>query len=203
MILNIIKGMIDKWYWDRFIIYTVPFLIVIIIYFIRKNTLKLDPYIFFACALLCILAGNWGNLSATSFLIFAFYAISKIKKMIFIFLGFLILTIILKFVFLIRDGTIIDTVVYLIGFEFILFIYFNMIHPKKENIIILLNEDEINKTIIRLLTKGYRNKEIANIVNLSTNAITKRIENMRIKYRCKTNEEMIFRFTKNKKITLI
>ncbi len=199
-IINTIKSIIDKWHYTRFVIYVCPFIIVFFIYLLLKNSLKCDPYIFFACGILCILAGNWGNLSGVIFLIFSFYSLEHNEQTIFIVAGLLILTIILKFVFLMRDGTILDVIMYCIGFEFSLLIYFNMIHPRQEPVIIY--EDEINKKILIYLIQGFRTKEIAKKLNISGNAVIKRIAGMREKYNTGNNEQLIYKIMKNVKIGL-
>jgi hypothetical protein len=198
MILNIIKGFINQWYYDRFIIYVIPFIIVLFFYFFVKTSLQYDPYIFFICSILCILAGNWGNLSGTVFLIFSLYAI-KYKGMILLLFAILILTIILKFVFLMRDGSILDVIQYCIGFEFVLLIYFNMMHPKRN---FVLQEDKINIQILDYLIQGYKIKEIAVRLNLTYNAVAKRLEKMRIKYSCSNNTQMICSFMKTGQLRL-
>lgn len=197
MILNFIKGIIKNWPLERYIYFVIPFLITIIIYFFIKKTYKIDPYIFFACVLLCVLIGNWSDLSGTSFLIFTLFAMANDKIMIYIFFTFLIITISLKFIFLSENNSILDVIMYLIGFEFILAIYFNMIHPKTK---IDINEDEINKKILKLLIQGNVIKQIAYKINLSGNAVAKRLENMRSKYNCKNNVQLISHFYKEGKI---
>ncbi len=198
-IINAIKGIVYNWHYIRFLIYVCPFIIVFVIYLLSKN-LKCDPITFFIGGILCILAGNWGNLSAMTFFIFAFYCMDYDVKIILILFGLIILTVILKFRFLLRDGDMLDAIQYCIGLEFCFAIYFNMIHPKDP---IIINEDEINRKILIFLIKGYRTKEIADKIHISVNAVIKRIAGMREKYNAGNNEQLIYNIVKNVKIGLI
>jgi len=198
-IINMVKGIMDGWHYTRYAVYVGLFVVVFIFYMSIKNSLKFDPYIFFMCGILCILAGNWGNLSGVVFFVFSFFAVEHKEQTIFLFAGLIIITIILKFVFLMRDGTILDVIMYCIGFEFSLMIYFNMMHPRGP---VILDEDETNKKILICLIRGYRTKQIADELNISRNAVIKRIAGMREKYNAGNNEQMIYEIMKNVKIGL-
>lgn len=187
-----ITGILKHYTLDWFGIFVLPFIIVLFICIFQKS-FKLDAILFFAITQLCILAGEWGNLSAALFLCFSIYCI-EYKEAIYMIIAFTLLTIVLKFVFLRQNSTIIEMALYCIGMAYALIIYYVLIHPKQK---FHLEEDMINTRILGYLIQGLKNKEIAAILNLSYNAVAKRIDNMRDKYRCGNNEQMIFQLIKN------
>lgn len=195
MILNLLKAIINKWPYEKLIIYTIPFLIVFAVYMFIKNTYKMDAYIFCICAILCIFVGNWGNLSGLTFLIFSFYSI-KYKNNILVVFAIIIIAIVLKFVLFMRDGTILETIGYCIGFEFGIAIYFNMMHPKQKYKF-HIDENIENTQILNFLTQGLRYKEIGDMINLSEDAVGKRTKKMRKKYKCGNNVQLIFKIMEN------
>lgn len=187
MIFNLFTGIIQRMTYFYYIIYVFPFLSVLLFCIIfNSNIVNISIY---ACASsFSILFGEWGNLSGAIFLCFLCYSIkeNKIIGMTFI---FTLITIIIKMIMDV-NGTIIRTVLYIIGYTYIILIYFILIHPKKFNLS-RLNEDEININILNLLMSGDRIKEIGDKICLSSNAITKRIDKMRTKYNCRNNEQLI------------
>lgn len=183
---------------DAIIFYVLPFILAFILYGIFKEY-KIDFLLFVAATPLSIFIGTWGNLTGAIFLCFSFYTIRD-KTVILIILICAIISIFIKMLFD-PDGTIPRTFNYIIGYAYIILIYFILIHPKKINLS-RLNEDEININIINLLISGDRIKEIADKVYLSHNAVTKRIEKMRVKYNCRNNEQLVLYFVEKGNLRL-
>jgi len=198
-VFNLITCITKQFSIDKYIFYVIPFFIMAGIYILFKNY-KIDALLFITASPLSIFIGTWGNLTGAIFLCFAFYCLED-KKIIIISLFFTLLCIFLKMLFD-SNGTIPRTFNYIIGYGYILIMYFILIHPKKYGKLPTLNEDEINIKIIEMLISGSRIKEIADKVYLSQNAVTKRIEKMRMKYSCGNNEQMIYFLVKNGKIRL-
>lgn len=193
MALNVLKGITEKWNYDWFI-YVIPFFIMLIIYLCIKKSYRIDPVSFILCAVLCIIFGDWGNLSGSTFLIFSLYCTKYKTKILLILFAIIIMAIVTKFVFFMKEATILDTVMYCIGFEFIISIYYNTIHPKQK---FTIEEDMTNARILGYMIQGLKNKEIADTIGLTYNAVAKRIESMRAKYRCGNNEQLIFKLMEN------
>lgn len=192
MILNMIKAIVNRWHYMDWLIYVVSFFIVVVIYMFI-DSFKLDAWIIFVCAVMCIVFGDWGNLSGASFLIFSIYMM-RFKEKLYILFGIIIIATVVKFLFFLPENGLINTVMYLIGFEFIVVFYFNNIHP---GVKVNIDEDEINIQIIELLMEGNRVKEVAERLSLTDNAICKRIEKMRAKYECGNNIQLVCKFMKN------
>ena len=194
MLLNMFKAITEKWNYERFIIYVIPFFITLVIYLCIKKSYKIDPVAFVLCAGLCIIFGDWGNLSGATFLIFSLYCIQYKDKILLLIFAAILISIVIKFVFFMKDATILDTVMYLIGFEFIITTYYITMHPRKK---FYLDEGITNTRIIGFLIQGLKSKEIADMINISDNAVTLRIKKMRVKYKCGNNEQLIYRIMKN------
>ena len=190
-ILNIYTGIIEKMDFIYYVYYVLPFIISLIIYSFFRNYI-IDALLFIIASSLSIFISSWGSLTSPIFLCFAFYCLDD-KKIIVITCFCTLITIISKMI-MDENGTIIRTIMYIIGYSYIILIYYILIHPKK-SYNILIDEDKINLEIISFLIQGNRIKEIANKVYLSENAITKRIEKMRVKYNCRNNEQLVYSFT--------
>lgn len=197
LFFNIINSIQKTYDIERYIFYILPFAITLPICIFFKSY-KIDAYLFLIASIMSILIGNWGNLSGAVFLCFSLYCFEN-KRLTMIVICLTIISVGLKFIFLRKDSLITESILYLIGYSYIFIIYYILIHPKNY---FNIDEDSINKKIIQFLIEGNKNKEIANKINLSQNAITKRIEKMRSKYNCGNNEQLIFYFIKNEKIRL-
>jgi len=190
LLFNFFNGFLQEMGILYYVYYVLPFFIVLVAYFLCRKY-YIDSYLLLLASVFSILAGEWGNLSGAVFLCFFFYSIRDNTA--------IIITLICTLVAIVAkmcmdvNGTITRTISYIIGYTYILTMYFLLIHPKKNNVN-RLNEDEINLTIIDLLISGYRTKEIADKVFLSQNAVTKRITKMREKYSCKNNEQLVLCF---------
>ena len=189
-ILNIYTGIIEKMDFIYYVYYVLPFIISLIIYSFFRNYI-IDALLFIIASSLSIFISSWGSLTSPIFLCFAFYCLDD-KKIIVITCFCTLIAIISKMI-IDENGTIIRTIMYIIGYSYIILIYYILIHPKKSYNIII-DEDKINLKIIDFLIRGNRIKEIANKVYLSENAITKRIEKMRLKYNCGNNEQLVYNF---------
>lgn len=198
-ILNIYTGIIQKMNIFYYLTYVLPFIISLFIYGFFRNFL-IDALLFITAVPLSIFVGTWGNLTGIIFLCFAFYCLEDNKIMIIC--GFCTLITIISKMLIDENGTIIRTILYIAGYTYFFIIYYILIHPKKYNKLSTLNEDYVNVQILGMLITGHRSKEIADKINLSENAVIKRIKNMRIKYGCSNNEEMIYSLVKKGKIRL-
>ena len=190
-ILNIYTGIIEKMDFIYYVYYVLPFIISLIIYNFFRNYI-IDALLFIIASSLSIFISSWGSLTSPIFLCFAFYCLDD-KKIIVITCFCTLIAIISKMI-IDENGTIIRTILYIIGYSYIILIYYILIHPKKSYNIII-DEDKINLEIIDFLIQGNRIKEIAIKVYLSENAIKKRIEKMRLKYNCGNNEQLVYNFT--------
>jgi len=191
---NFIECLSKKYNIEMYFIYVLPFIIVFIVCFFIKS-LRMDAYVFGAASILAIFGGTWGNLTGVLFLCFSIYCF-KNDKLVLSVITLTFISIVIKFIF-IRQGTINEAVAYILGYAYFIVIYYKLMHPKELFSCEQLKEDDINVNIIQMLIEGNRIKKIADKVFLTHNAVTKRINTMRTKYKCGNNEQMIFNFMKS------
>jgi hypothetical protein len=199
IILNIYTGIIERMGLIYYTGYVFPFVAGIILYSFFR-TFMIDALLFIIASALTIFVGTWGNLTGAIFLCFAFYC-CKDETIIIITIFCTLIAIISKML-IDENVTIIRTVLYILGYAYIILHYYILIHPKKKINLTRLNEDDINIMIIDFLMSGDRLKEIADKINLSQNAVTKRIEKMRDKYNAGNNIQLIISLIRKGKIGL-
>ena len=186
-IMNVIICIVYK---KNVFIYALPFFIFLFIY-VFIHSYKIDTCIFIAASAFSILFGEWGELQGAIFLYISYHFHGNLYLFIISFIC-TIITIMIKIIF--NSSFITNAFIYIIGFIYIFILCYILFFPKKlYNIVI--DEDKINLKIIDFLIQGNRIKEISNKVYLSENAITKRIEKMRVKYNCRNNEQLVYNFT--------
>ncbi len=187
--MNFINCLISKYPWIDYVIYPGILFLLTIIYLIFKEY-KVNSLLFIMLSILSIIFGDHGNLTGAIFLCFAVYIIKQ-KEIIIGIIIVIIITILIKFVLI--KYTLAQMMNYIIVFAAIILIYFDLIHPKRKINTCVLKIDEVDNQIMELLIGGLKNKEIADRVYLSQNAVTKRIGNLRKKYNCYNNEQLIYK----------
>ena len=78
------------------------------------------------------------------------------------------------------------------GYAYGILIYYNLFHPKKPSMAYHPRLDDENIEILEHLAAGLTNKEIADRVFLSQNAVTKRLKTMRDNFNVKSNCQLIY-----------
>ena len=128
-IFNLISCFTNNMNIEKYIFYVIPFIVFTVIYSIFRNY-KIDALLLIAAIPLSIFIGTWGNLTGAIFICFAFYCFNEDKKIIIITLICTLISIFLKML-LDKDGTISRAFNYIIGYSYIILIYYILIHPKK------------------------------------------------------------------------
>lgn len=184
----------------KYFIAVIPFIIALIIYkiFLRYRFIT-NSVLYFFCSILCISFAPWDSPHGAIFLMFAIYTWNN-KVVLWIYFIITMIFIAIKTIFMPEPTTRILN--YVIAYAWLMALYFKKIHPKKQTNLTRLNEDNVNIMIIDLLMSGDRLKQIADKINLSQNAVTKRIEKMRDKYNAGNNIQLIVSLIKKGKIRL-
>lgn len=189
-IFNLVDCIIKKSNYLDYIIYILPFIIIITLYLFIKS-MKMDAYLFLVASIFSIIFGDWGNLTGAIFLCFSIFCF-KNNKAIIIILACTIITIVIKFIA--NNSTLSQSINYILGYTYIILIYYILIHPKKGKESYSISYlDEIDFKIIKLLISGLKTKDIADRVFLTTNAIIKRLEKLRKKIGAYNNEQLVYK----------
>lgn len=178
---------------QSYLIYGLPFLILIIIYSIfKKHRFKMEAIILWICSIFSIIFGTWGNVIGSWFICIGAYTWNN-HKAIWIISVLTVISIAIKMTFF--DGTIPRVINYIVVYGWIIYKYYKKIHPKQK--VFHREIDEINEQIIKLLISGKNPKMIGSILHISPNAVSKRIGRMRELFNCGNNEQMIYYLTDN------
>lgn len=179
-------------------IYVIPFYTMIIPVWLmwHKNvTLKIYALLFVLLGMCVTILGQHGNATGIIFICFSLY-IYHSKRIIFFTFASLILSLVIKY--LLNGFDFVKGMNLIIVYAYVLFIYYDLIHPKKPELQVSNNMDDINKEIVELLAAGYRPKEIGEKTDifLSVDAVRKRIQRMCKQFDCETTEQLIYQLYK-------
>lgn len=155
------------------LIYVAPFVAMSAAFFIfnEKIPKKATGWILLLFTIPAIFAGDNGNITSATMLCFAFYLIPK-RALIIAGITSMFAAIIVKAV--ISGFTVAQSLNYLAAHAWVLGIYFLVIHPKPLEVSHKDLDAETLETI-RLSIKGKTHQEIADIQDISTAAVSKRI----------------------------
>jgi DNA-binding NarL/FixJ family response regulator len=81
-------------------------------------------------------------------------------------------------------------------YVFGLMIFFKLIYPLTMKQVKYIYESETNHKILINMSIGMSISEISGVINLTTNAIHKRLQQMREKYNCSTTEQLVIMLTR-------
>ena len=183
--------------WQYFV-YVFPFISFALIQAILnfKVNRKINAIIFLILSVLSVAFGDRGNLTGATFLFFAIYAWGN-DRFTYVTLILSLFTMVSTFVY--KGYTIPQSVNYIAGYTYFIAIYFIMMHPKKARITAELEEETVE--IIQNLVMGLKPKQIADKLNMSTEAVNKQIQRARDKMEVGNNEQMIYLLSKNGQIS--
>lgn len=188
MSLNIIDMISQESNLFEYFKFALPFAIAMgVIYFIKNY--KVNAIVYALFGILTTLTGSTGNFSGAIFICFSIYIFNTKKTNI-----ILILLMVLSTAanYTMKGFTIADSLNNFAAYMFTIIIYFILIHPKKPSMIYHPKLDEENIEILEHLAGGLTNKEIADHVFLSQNAVTKRLKTMRDNFNVKSNCQLIY-----------
>ena len=196
--INLINAITqNKPLWQYFA-YVLPFLIfaLVQIFLNSKINMKVNAIIFFICSIFSVAFGDMGNLTGATFLFFAIYSWGN-DRFTYATLILSLFTMVSTFVY--KGYTIPQSVNYIAGYSYFIAIYFVMIHPKKPRINNGFDEDTTE--IIEYLIAGLKPKQIADKMNMSTDAVNKQIQRARDKMEVGNNAQMIYELFKKGQIS--
>lgn len=188
-ISNLITGITESRPFYQWFIYVGMFLAAACLIFIFEKyiTPKIMALFFILLSVLSIILGDNGNLTGATFLIFSIY-IFESKKVSLIALALTFVVILIKSVW--SGFTVPQTMNYLLGYGYILSIYFLLIHPKPLRSI-SSEIDYETAEVIKMVISGLSYKEIADRLTISTSAVSKKLERCRARFNAKSNEHLV------------
>ena len=136
-----------------------------------------------------------GNLTGLVFLIYSLYIFQSFKTNIII----IIVTTIAISSKVFFGFTSMQLIVLFIGYLYCILIYYLLIHPKKPTVKAELEEETTE--ILQYLIAGLKPKQIADKLNMTTDAVNKQIQRTRDKMEVGNNEQMIYMLSKNGQIS--
>ena len=172
----------------KYFVATIPFIIALIVYAIfKRHKFVTNSILYFFCSILCILFAPWDSPTGVFLLCLAIYTWNN-KVIMWQFFIFTILTIGIKTIFTPEPTT--RIINYILVYAWFIALYFIKFHP---GVTMAHNSlEDTNQKIMKLLVSGYHTKEIADKICISQNAVSKRIGQIRVKFDCKSNEQMIY-----------
>ena len=172
-------------------IYTLPFLILIVLCILFRKKYKFNAYLFLSMSFLSLMTTSEpGNLTGIIFLIYSLYIFQTFKMNIVI----IIITAIglaSKIFFGFTPMQVFSTS---LGYVYCIIVYYILIHPKKPNIYTGL--DEITREIIEYKMAGWSTKAVADKICLSTDAVQKRISRACDKYDAGNLAQLVYKLMK-------
>jgi DNA-binding CsgD family transcriptional regulator len=195
--INLINCITLKYPLWRYIAYVLPFIAfaLIQVFLNTKINRKVNAIIFLLCSIFSVAFGDRGNLTGATFLFFAIYSWGN-DRFTYVTLILSLFTMVSTFVY--KGYTIPQSVNYIAGYTYFMAIYFIMIHPKKPTITAPLEEETIE--ILQHLVAGLKPKQIADKMNMTTEAVNKQIQRARDKMEVGNNEQMVFLLSQNGQI---
>jgi len=192
---NTVNGFLRNESLFYYIMYVGIFIPIIIILLLFPKSPKDTIISIILLSLSCIgiwFGGDTNLVSATLFC-FAIYIGIKNKRTIYIYSGFLIVSILLKFSFL--GLNIPQFFVIMAGSSFIIVLYQHYIHPRQKSdnkIMVICPElDSITVEILQKLYLGCSVKEISDMIYLTNDAVSKRIGRARITMNARNTNHLL------------
>ena len=169
------------------IIYTLPFLVLMILCFIFRNKYKFNAFLYAGMSVLALLTtSESGNLTGIIFLLFSLFVFQSLRTNIII----LIITSIAILSKIFMGYTAMEIIGTFLGYAYCILIYYILIHPKQPKI--TNSMDDVDRQILELKISGHSTKEIADKIYLSSDAINKRMKRACEKYECGNTEQLVF-----------
>lgn len=171
-------------------LYTIPFIIAIIICTIFRKHYITNAILFAVMSIFALISTKEiGNLTGLVFLFYSLYIFVSLKTNIIL----LIITALIIASKVFMGATAMQIVATYIGYAYCIRIYYILMHPKTD--MIPCEIDAVNRQIIMLMTKGYNNKEIGDKISLSSDAVRKRINRVCYSFKCKNGRQLIYRLS--------
>ena len=190
---NLITAIVGKNPLMDYIMYVGIFIpvILLLILFPKSPKNKIVSIILLILSCIGVWFGGDTNLVSAILFCFAIYIFRSNKRIIYIYSGCLILSVILKFT--IMGLNIPQFFVIMAGSTFIIVLYQHYIHPKSDNKITVICPELDSETvkILQNLYQGCSVKEIASVLYLSEAAIQKRIGRARKAMNAKTTAHLL------------
>ena len=181
------QSLIDRW--DK----TIPFLLVAVFSLLAIKNFKVNAYLYaFISIIVLLTTEQTGDLTGIIFLIFSLYIFkSNILSAIII-----LCTLILIGTKVFYDFSGNQMLILLFGYIYSILIYYFLIHPKPTPVsapivIFCPYLDAKDVLIVEKLYQSYIHKEIAPMVSLSKDAVSRRISRMYIKLDVKSSAELV------------
>lgn len=198
---NIAEGLIFSYGLFWFIGYpgTQVIIAAILFFFGSKISLKTIAYMFYAMSIASIGMGDRGNLSSAFFLCVAFQIFENMK----VFKYALAITVLAILPKAISHYTVPQTYKLLVGLFGMVAVWYEVfVRPKQIKRKVFTEEDNENANIMQYVVNGLSYKEIADLVNISQSAISKRLERFRGRMDAKSNEELAILLSRSGQIVL-
>jgi DNA-binding CsgD family transcriptional regulator len=192
LVLNLLDMIVEQAGLIQYVVFVLPFVITIGSVLIFRGY-KVNAFVYAIFGLLTTLGANTGNFSGAIFICFSLY-IFNTKKTNVILIALLVVCIGANST--IRGFTVSDTLNNLNAYAFTVAVYYYLIHPRPAKIIESCKFDGENKEILEYLADGYSNKEIADKVYLTHNAVTKRLKTLRDNMGVRSNSQLVHVLTK-------
>lgn len=171
-----------------YLLYSGPFLVLSpIFFFLRESiTKKGRAWILIIFSILAIIAGDHGNLTGAMFLCFSLFIFAN-TRIIAIAITAAVIAIIGKAAF--SGWTVSQSINYIIGMIFVVWYYWNDIHPKP-----LKSEspdlDYETMEVIKLTIQGIHKKEIADRMDITDSGVSKKLKRARDRMNARSDMEL-------------
>lgn len=190
---NLINGLIrgeSLFYYIMYVGIFIPIILVLIL-FPKSPKNKIVSIILLILSCIGVWFGGDSNLVSATLFCFAIYIFRDNKRIIYIYSGSLIVSVILKFT--IMGLNIPQFFVIMAGSAFIIVLYQHYIHPKSDNKITVICPELDSETvkILQNLYQGYSVKEIGSVLYLSEAAVQKRIGRAKIAMNARSREHLL------------
>ena len=192
---NAVNGIVRTESLFYYIMYVAIFIPIIIVLLLipGKSNHKAVSIVLLLLSCIGLWFGSDENLVSATLFCFAIYISNNSKRIIYIYSGSIILSIILKFTLI--GLNISQFAVTMAGCAFIIIIYQHYIHPKQKQpepkVIIRPDLKPIDIHIIQQINKGVTHKAIAFGCEVNTTTIDSRVKGLRKKFKVGTTKEML------------
>lgn len=188
-VINLIRGILDFRSFVYFLEFVVPFFVALGINILswKKGFFKWHAVLYGIIGIWVILSNEPSNFSAVVFILFSFHIFNNKVSNVVLFCGVVIAVFIRNVLVDSEPGFL---VAHYLVFGYVFVIYFLLF--QKNTISFSKEIDDITRQLITLKTKGYTTKEIADRMCLSTDAISKRLKRLCVKFGCKNNDVLLY-----------
>lgn len=190
-----------------FFSYTAPFILASIFIYLMKNriTPKITAWIFLCISLYATFNGGngdltegYGNLTGAIFLCFALYLFKNRKIAI---ISGITTSLVILGKAVISLWTVPQTINFISGYIYILIIYW-ILHSSPKIKVEMSSDDYETADIVMMMINGLSYKEIADRMDVSASAISKRLERARGRIGAKSNEHLAILMSRSGQIVI-